>query len=74
MDYAPIQSNILEISYEEGPFGAKGCGEAPITATAPAISNAIFNALGIRFRSLPITGERIVSALKKNGKFEIFVD
>src|SRR5208282_1559650 len=46
MDYVPIQSNILEISYEEGPFGAKGCGEAPITATAPAVSSAIFNALG----------------------------
>jgi len=75
MDYVPIQSNILEISYEEGPFGAKGCGEAPITATAPAVSSAIFNALGIRFRSLPITGERIVLALKNRGNSEmIFVD
>lgn len=65
MDYVPIQSKVLENDFEEGPFGAKGCGEAPITATAPAITNAIYNATGIRFRSLPVTGERILNALKK---------
>jgi CO/xanthine dehydrogenase Mo-binding subunit len=75
MDYVPIQSKILENSFEEGPFGAKGCGEAPITPTAPAITNAIYNATGIRFRSMPVTGERILKALKnKKGNKEISVD
>ena len=75
MDYVPIQSIILENPFEEGPFGAKGCGEAPITATAPAITNAIHNAVGIRFRSLPVTGEKILRALKQKGsKDTIFVE
>ncbi|MGA2461989.1 MAG: xanthine dehydrogenase family protein molybdopterin-binding subunit [Candidatus Bathyarchaeia archaeon] len=75
MDYVPIQSKILENPFEEGPFGAKGCGEAPITATAPAITNAIHNAIGLRFRSLPVTGERILKALKEKKNNEtVFVD
>ncbi len=75
MDYVPIQSKILENHFDEGPFGAKGCGEAPITPTAPAITSAIYNATGIRFRSLPVTGERILKALKnKNAEKEILVD
>ena len=75
MDYVPVRSRILEVPYSEGPFGAKGCGEAPIIATAPAISNAVYNALGVRFRSLPITGERVVSALKNKRDSEpVFVD
>jgi CO/xanthine dehydrogenase Mo-binding subunit len=75
MDYVPIQSIILENPFEEGPFGAKGCGEAPITATAPAITNAIHNAVGIRFKSLPVTGEKILRALKQKKSNEtIFVE
>jgi CO/xanthine dehydrogenase Mo-binding subunit len=75
MDYVPIRSKILETHFDEGPFGAKGCGEASITPTAPAITNAIYNATGIRFRSLPVTGERILKALKnKKAEKEILVD
>jgi len=74
MDYVPIQSIILENPFEEGPFGAKGCGEAPITAIAPAITNAIHNAVGVRFKTLPVTGEKILKALKqKGGRETIFV-
>jgi len=75
MDYVPIQSKILENKFDEGPFGAKGCGEAPITATAPAIANAIYNAIGVRFRTLPVTGERILKALKqKKSDTVVYVD
>jgi len=74
MDYVPIQSIILENPFEEGPFGAKGCGEAPITAIAPAITNAIHNAVGVRFKTLPVNGEKILKALKqKGGRETIFV-
>ena len=72
MDFVPIQSKVLENDFEEGPFGAKGCGEAPITATAPAITSAIYDATGIRFRSLPVTGERILRALKTRKSDEAF--
>lgn len=75
MDYIPIQTEILENDFDEGPFGAKGCGEAPITATAPAITNAIYNATKIRFRTLPVTGERILRALRERKDGEaVFVD
>jgi CO/xanthine dehydrogenase Mo-binding subunit len=75
MDYVPIQSRILENEFDEGPFGAKGCGEAPITATAPAITNAIYNAIGVRFRTVPVTGERVLKALKqKKDENPVYVD
>jgi xanthine dehydrogenase molybdenum-binding subunit len=51
-----------------GPFGAKGLGEAAKNPTAGAYSNAIYNALGIRFRELPITPEKILAALAERGE------
>lgn len=48
-----------------GPFGAKGIGEMPNIPTAPAITNAIANAVGVRIRDLPAHPERIFQALKK---------
>lgn len=51
---------ILEIPEESGPFGAKGIGEVAVPPTAPAIANAVYNAIGIRVKSLPITPEKLV--------------
>jgi CO/xanthine dehydrogenase Mo-binding subunit len=51
---------ILEIPEESGPFGAKGIGEVTVPPTAPAIANAIYNAIGVRVKSLPITPEKLV--------------
>ncbi len=52
-----------------GPFGAKGLGEAAKNPTAGAYSNAIYNAVGIRFREMPITPDKILAALaEKEGK------
>ena len=51
----------FECSYEEeGPFGAKSIGEVVINTPLPSIADAIFNATGKRFTSLPITPERII--------------
>ena len=44
---------------------ARGTGEPTVTVVAPAIANAIFNAVGARVRSLPITAERVKEAMKK---------
>lgn len=56
---------IVESVDPNGPFGAKGVGEPTIIPAAPAIANAIFDAVGVRIRELPITPEKILMALKK---------
>jgi CO/xanthine dehydrogenase Mo-binding subunit len=53
------ETTILEIPEASGPYGAKGIGEIPLVPTAPAIANAIFDAVGIRVCSLPITPEKL---------------
>ena len=54
----------FESSYEDaGPFGAKSIGEVVINTPLPAVSDAIFNATGIRFYELPITPEKIAMAV-----------
>lgn len=64
MDMPPIRTIILETAPSEGgPFGAKGVGEDPIIAIGPAIANAIYDAIGVRFRHYPITPEQILAAL-----------
>jgi xanthine dehydrogenase molybdenum-binding subunit len=63
-DMPPIESVIVETYDEKGPFGAKGIGEPPLVGSAPAIANAVWDALGVRIRELPITPEKIVAALE----------
>jgi CO/xanthine dehydrogenase Mo-binding subunit len=65
MEYFPIKSVILENYNPDGPFGARGCGEAPISPVGAAIANAVYDAIGIRFFDLPITAEKVLLALKK---------
>lgn len=60
----PIDLEFVETNDSFGPFGAKGVGEPGLVPTAPAIANAIYNAVGIRIRDLPITPEKILEALK----------
>ncbi|MQA09357.1 MAG: molybdopterin-dependent oxidoreductase [Pseudonocardiaceae bacterium] len=55
---------IVESPHDDGPFGAKGVGETGILAVAPAIGNAIRDAIGLRFTRLPMTPEAIVTALE----------
>jgi CO/xanthine dehydrogenase Mo-binding subunit len=66
VDLPLIDVIIVESNEPKGPYGAKGAGEAPIVPTAPAIANAIFNAIGIRFNSLPITAEQVYWAIHKD--------
>jgi len=60
-----FESVLVEKAHPDGPFGAKGMGEAALPPIAPAIGNAVANALnGIRIRDLPIKPDKIVAALK----------
>ena len=59
----PLDLEYIETDEPAGPYGAKGIGEPGLTPTAPAIANAIFDAVGVRVRDLPITPERLLAAL-----------
>ena len=66
-DYTPMrmsQMPDLDISIISNNEPASGCGEPGVTVVAPAIANAIFNAVGARVRSLPITAEAVKAAMK----------
>ncbi|HSR11866.1 MAG TPA: molybdopterin cofactor-binding domain-containing protein, partial [Thermodesulfobacteriota bacterium] len=68
-DMPPVQTRFIETDDPLGPFGAKGIGEPTTIPTAPAIANAIANAIGVRIKDLPITPDKIILALKeKKGK------
>jgi CO/xanthine dehydrogenase Mo-binding subunit len=59
---------ILEIPHPFGPQGVKGFAEAPSLATAPAIINAIYDAVGVRIDQLPADKERVKKALELNSQ------
>jgi xanthine dehydrogenase molybdenum-binding subunit len=67
-DAPPVQAVIVETDEQDGPFGAKGIGEPGLVPTAPAIANAIYDAVGVRIKDLPITPERVLRALKEKEK------
>jgi CO/xanthine dehydrogenase Mo-binding subunit len=60
-----IDTLIVEVPAPDGPFGAKGIGEAPVVAAAPAIVNAVAAATGTRMRELPLTPPRVWAALAR---------
>ena len=58
-----IESMVLEYPSNNGPYGVKGVGEMTANPPIPAIVNAIYNAVGVRITSLPVTPEKIMRAL-----------
>jgi CO/xanthine dehydrogenase Mo-binding subunit len=62
-DVPNIETILVEIPSDLGPFGAKGVGEPPVVPVGAAIANAIYNAVGARVPHLPITPERLFQAL-----------
>lgn len=63
-DRCQMNTMFVEPGDQEGPFGAKGAAEAVNMPATPAIANAIFNAIGVRIRELPITPGGILAALR----------
>ena len=67
-DAINIKAPVIETYDEYGPFGAKGIGEPGCVPTAPAIANAVYDAVGVRIKDLPITPEKVLAALKKKNE------
>jgi CO/xanthine dehydrogenase Mo-binding subunit/aerobic-type carbon monoxide dehydrogenase small subunit (CoxS/CutS family) len=62
-DIPPVESILIEDPSPVGPFGAKGIGEQAVIPTAPAILNALHDAIGIRLRKIPATPDRVRTAI-----------
>lgn len=62
-----IDTEIVEVPVPEGPYGAKGVGEAPVVGVAGAVANAIAAATGARMWQLPMTPERVWRAMNGHG-------
>jgi CO/xanthine dehydrogenase Mo-binding subunit len=68
-DIPALKTVIVASDQGVGPYKVKGIGENPISPVAPAIANAIEDAVGVRIKNLPITAEKIFAALRnKNNK------
>lgn len=64
-DMPTLETILVETHEVTGPYGAKSVAEVPVNCPAPAIANAIFNAVGVRITELPMTAERILKALQQ---------
>lgn len=66
-DVPPIEHARLDLpDPAANPTAAKGIGEPPLVPTAPAIANAVFDAIGVRFRDLPLSRKRVLEALHES--------
>ncbi len=65
LDMPEIAPILVECPHPDGPYGAKGMGETTNVPTPPAIANAIYNAVGVRIKDLPITPDKVLAALKE---------
>jgi xanthine dehydrogenase molybdenum-binding subunit len=63
-DIPSLRTTILASDFGSGPYNSMSIGETALIPTAPAIANAIEDAVGVRIKSLPITAEKILHALK----------
>jgi CO/xanthine dehydrogenase Mo-binding subunit len=68
MDIPVIETHLMENRDGPGPFGAKGIGEGPVIAVAPAIADAVYDAVGVVIKDLPLTPERVWRALNASGR------
>jgi CO/xanthine dehydrogenase Mo-binding subunit len=63
-DIPELVTVLVESPGGNGPYGAKTIGEQPLPPVAPAIANAVYDAVGVRIQDLPITAEKVLAALK----------
>ncbi len=64
MQMPEVECLLVGAEDPEGPFGAKEAGEGPLVATLPAVANALYDAVGVRFTDLPITPDKVVKGIE----------
>lgn len=67
-DMPRVKTHFAEPVDPNGPFGAKGIGEPALNPVAAAVANAVYDAIGIRFRELPISAEKVLAALHERDR------
>ncbi len=65
MQMPEVDVIIVESNDPEGPFGAKEAGDGPLLPILPAVANAIYDAVGVRMYSLPITPDKLWKAVQR---------
>jgi 4-hydroxybenzoyl-CoA reductase alpha subunit len=70
LDMPDVETFLVETNDPEGPYGAKEAGQGPLLPVIPAVSAAVFDALGVWIDEVPVTPEKIVEALRRKGKGE----
>jgi hypothetical protein len=68
LDVPPIATHVVEEPSGDHPYGIRAVGQVPIVPPAAAIANAIYRAVGVRLRELPMTPERLYWALQRTGE------
>jgi CO/xanthine dehydrogenase Mo-binding subunit len=65
MDVPPLKTLLVRTDVGPGPFGAKAAGEITNSGVAAAVANAVYDAVGVRIFTLPVTAERVFEALHR---------
>lgn len=65
VEMPPVDVFIVESDDPEGPFGAKECGEGALAPILPAVVNAVYDAVGVRLRTLPLTPDVVLEAIQR---------
>jgi CO/xanthine dehydrogenase Mo-binding subunit len=70
LEMCDVVTYLIQDPDPNGPFGAKEVGQGPLLPVAPAIANAVYDAVGVRIDEVPITPEKVLRAIKGRGKGE----
>jgi putative selenate reductase molybdopterin-binding subunit len=68
LDMPVLETILIETHEPTGPYGAKSVAEVPINCPAPAVANAVYDAVGVRITELPITAEKVLAALTRQAR------
>ena len=68
MEMCDVKTYLIEDPDPNGPYGAKEVGQGPLLPVPPAVTNAVYNAVGVRIDEVPITPEKVLRALKDKAR------
>ncbi len=68
IEMCDVKTYLIEDADPNGPFGAKEVGQGPLLPVMPAVANAVYDAVGVRIDEVPITPEKVLTALRDKAK------